>query len=98
MTAYNCTDCTETLYNPELSLTSNYSANYTATSLTVLPDYYVLGEMAMDRVCLSQACLLDFNFFMIETQTNLDFLDFDGLIGLGPYSGGGPSIVKALFD
>mmetsp|Transcript_20447 Transcript_20447/g.28252 ORF Transcript_20447/g.28252 Transcript_20447/m.28252 type:complete len:123 (+) Transcript_20447:284-652(+) len=101
VTGYNCTTCTlgYRYYDPKNSTTatgeidSNKTLSYGSATLN--------GFMMRDNVCLDYSdldtCNNDFEFFYIESETGLDYLD--GILGLCPdVVGNGPSYMKALID
>lgn len=57
--------------------------------------------MGVDKVCLSDyaattTCSNNFNFFIITSQTGLQY---DGILGFGPpYSNNGPSFMMSLIS
>ena len=61
----------------------------------------LIGYLGYDQVCLSkkaEACVSDFEFFVMNKQDGLS--GYDGILGLSPPNEvqNGPSYVKALFE
>lgn len=99
VTGYNCTTCSSgyRYYDPRLSTTAtgqigrNKTLSYGSATLS--------GFMMEDNVCLNPSqtdtCNNMFEFFYIESETGLDYLD--GILGLSPdVAGNGPSYMGHL--